>query len=75
MGFSDSTIRDAWTRSGGKCEKCGKTLAQNNHKEGEWGAWEAHHIKAKKDGGADTLSNCKILCLDCHKETKSYGSH
>ena len=75
MGFSDITLLKAWARADGKCESCGKTLAWSNHEEGEWGAWEAHHIKAQKDGGENTLSNCKILCLDCHKKTKSDGSH
>lgn len=75
MGFSESVIDRAWVRADGKCEKCGKSLARNNHSEGQWGAWEAHHVKAQKDGGEDSLSNCKILCLDCHKNTKSYGNH
>lgn len=36
---------------------------------------EAHHIKAKADGGSDDISNCKILCIPCHKNTESYGKH
>lgn len=75
MGFSDSVIEQAWERSGGYCEKCGKMLVHDNHEEGERGAWEAHHIKAQSDGGKDILSNCRILCLDCHKRTRSYGRH
>ena len=31
--------------------------------------------KAIKDGGDNTLSNCKVLCLDCHKNTATYGQH
>lgn len=75
MGFSKEVIDRAWKRADGKCERCGKDLSYSNHSEGEMGAWEAHHIKAQNDGGDDRLSNCKILCLDCHKNTKSYGSH
>lgn len=75
MGFPESVINDAWERACGHCESCGKELVKANHDEGQRGAWEAHHIKAKKDGGTDRLSNCKILCLDCHKKTSSYGSH
>lgn len=75
MGFSKDIIDQAWDHAGGKCESCGKQLVYDNHEEGKRGAWEAHHKKAQKDGGDDTLSNCKILCLDCHKKTDSYGSH
>lgn len=55
---------DAWNRAKGKCEACGKQLVYNNRSEGERGAWEAHHIKAQKDGGTNSLSNCKILCSE-----------
>lgn len=84
MAFSKETINAAWERSGGKCEcarithnhtgRCNKTLSfENRGKEGAWGAWEAHHKTAVSSGGADTLSNCENLCLDCHKKTRSYG--
>lgn len=84
MAFSQETINEAWNRSGGKCEcnrtlhshsgRCNKTLSFSNRgKEGAWGAWEAHHKVAVSSGGKDTLSNCEILCLECHKGTGSYG--
>lgn len=84
MAFSNDTILAAWKRAGGKCEcrrishshgaRCNKTLSFGNRgKDGAWGAWEAHHITAVSSGGSDSLSNCEILCLDCHKQTKSYG--
>lgn len=75
MAFSQSTIDIAWKRAGGRCEKCGKQLVYANHEDGERGAWEAHHKKAVKDGGSDDLGNCQILCLSCHRATRSYGSH
>ncbi len=75
MAFSLDVKLEAWKRAGGHCERCGKQLAWANHKEGEWGAWEAHHKVAVASGGQDTLSNCKVLCLDCHKKTYTYGSH
>lgn len=75
MAFPKSVIDKAWDRADGHCETCGKQLVYDHHEEGERGAWEAHHIKAQKDGEDNSLSNCKILCLDCHKNTKSYGSH
>lgn len=84
MAFSNVTILAAWERAGGKCEcsrishghnaRCNKTLSSNNRgKDGAWGAWEAHHKTAVACGGSDSLSNCEILCLDCHKKTASYG--
>ena len=85
MAFSQSVIKQAWDRAGGKCEcrrktcghgaRCNKQLVWENHSEGERGAWEAHHVTAVASGGSDTLSNCEILCLDCHKNTRSYGIH
>lgn len=76
MPFSDDVIRQAWQRAGGRCEctrtthghpgRCNKVLIlENRDREGN-GAWEAHHITAD---GPDTLSNCEILCWDCHKRT------
>ena len=74
MAFSNETVVAAFRRANGKCETCGKTLCfENRGKEGAWGAWEAHHITAVERGGSDGLSNCKILCLACHKKTKTYG--
>lgn len=80
MAFPESVVRDAWNRSGGKCEckrknhghigRCSKTLRwASRGTEGAYG-WEAHHIVA---GGPDTLSNCEILCQPCHKKTQTYG--
>lgn len=85
MPFSEEVKRKAWERAGGRCEckrvscghpyRCNKQLIYTNHNEGERGAWEAHHIVAEINGGSNTLSNCEVLCLDCHKNTKSYGRH
>ena len=74
-GFSEGVKRKAFNRAKGRCEGCGKLLSYDNHEEGQRGAWEAHHKKAIKDGGDNTLSNCKVLCLDCHKNTATYGQH
>ena len=73
MAFSEETKDLIFQRAGGKCERCGKQLARNNHFEGEWGAWEAHHKTAVKSGGSDAPSNGEALCLDCHKKTRTYG--
>ena len=82
--FSQETIDKAWKRSGGHCEctrqtcghnyRCNKLLNYSHHSEGEIGAWQAHHKVAKASGGLDIVSNCEILCLECHKNTKTYGT-
>ena len=85
MAFSDTTVLAAWQRAGGRCEcgrsncghglsRCGKVLnwyARGN--DYAYGGWEAHHIVPVYRGGSDTLSNCQILCIPCHKNTPSYG--
>lgn len=83
MSFSEKTIQEAWDRSSGKCEckrdsckhtgRCNKELLQKSQgSESEYG-WEAHHISADSADGSDGLSNCEILCQECHKNTQSYG--
>ncbi len=77
MAFSDDTIRRAWNKAGGRCQcrrkthnhryiRCNKQLVFNNRGRTGRGAWEAHH---KSASGGDGLSNCEILCWDCHSKT------
>lgn len=76
MAFPDSVVQQAWQRAGGRCEctrithghgaRCNKQLVWANRGREGRGAWEAHH---RRKGGPDTLSNCEILCWDCHKRT------
>ena len=80
MAFSKSIVEAAWRRSGGKCE-CGRSTCGHGYrcsKALNWfergndkasGGWEAHHKVAVDSGGGDTLSNCEILCIPCHKNT------
>ena len=80
MAFSDDVIKQAWARSGGRCE-CKRITHEHQYrclnllnisargKEG-LGAWEAHHTNS---AGGDSLSNCEILCWSCHKKTQSFG--
>ena len=81
MAFSQENIDRAWSRASGRCEctlkvcehygKCNKELdPQNKAPEKEW---EAHHIVSQDAGGPDSLDNCQILCVKCHKNTRSYG--
>lgn len=81
MAFSQETINQAWQRAGGRCEcvlkncthhgRCNKILDPRNEREGM--KWHAHHIISQDAGGPDSLFNCQILCIDCHKNTGSYG--
>ncbi len=78
MAFSEETVRQAWQRADGKCEctrsahshaygRCSKELVwENRGRESGRGAWEAHHKTSVESGGSDALSNCEILCWDCH---------
>lgn len=67
MAFSEETKQKALARAGNKCEKCGKRVTMLT--------CDAHHKHSVNAGGSDTLSNCQILCTDCHKATKTYGKH
>ena len=77
MAFSEETISKAWIRAGGRCEcrrvfhwhsykRCNKQLVRKNRGREGRGAWEAHH---RSSTGGDGLSNCEILCWDCHSRT------
>jgi len=80
MSFSEDIVKQAWRRSGERCEcrrttcghmgRCNKSLLWNSRGKESEGGWEAHHINAH---GSDSLSNCEILCQSCHKKTGSYG--
>ena len=81
MAFSEDTIKKAWQRADGKCEcrrsshnhpytRCNKELVwENRGRESGRGSWEAHHKTSIQSGGDDSLSNCEILCWDCHSLT------
>lgn len=82
--FSEDVVKAAWVRSRGKCEcmdftRCRHSIVPH-WRELAWNArgddnsmqgWEAHHIDP--DGEPD-LSNCRILCIECHKNTPTYGT-
>lgn len=85
MAFPSNVVLMAWQRAGGRCECCRKTCGHGASRCGRplnWyargndyhsGGWEAHHRTAVAAGGSDTLSNCEILCIRCHKNTGTYG--
>ena len=76
MAFPESVVEEAWQRSGGRCEctrvthghsiPCSSILSKYNRGREGGGEWEALH---RVSGGFDTLSNCHILCWDCHSKT------
>lgn len=77
MAFPQDVVETAFYRAKKCCEcrrkehdhsysRCNKELVwENRGREGK-GCWEAHHINSN---GGDTLSNCEILCWDCHSQT------
>ena len=83
MSFPEEVVTIAWdragpplNRTGGRCERCGKTLSWKNRGiDGAWGAWEAHHKTSVDADGSNTLSNCEILCLNCHKAEQALSSY
>lgn len=57
----DENLRKAAIlRDNYKCQECGKSNCM----------LEAHHIRARKYGGADTIGNLITLCKKCHDKTK-----
>lgn len=57
----DENLRKATIlRDGCKCMECGK---QNT-------TLEVHHIRARRNHGADTIGNLITLCSKCHEKTK-----
>ena len=77
MVFSEHIVKQAWIRSGGRCEcnrmfhghrgRCNKPLLELYRGEVDTEAgWEA----LSKSGSYTDLSDCEILCRDCHKEIR-----
>ena len=85
MAFSEETIRQRfYIYAKGQCE-CERTTHPHSGRcpeRLEWakkgcpstgstkGHWEAHHRVAVASGGDDSLSNCEILCCDCHAKVR-----
>jgi 5-methylcytosine-specific restriction endonuclease McrA len=84
MPFADDIVAAAWQRSNGVCEcmdfpHChhpvvphARPLAfEARGRVGSAQGWELHHIDPM---GLPALANARILCIDCHKRTPSYGT-
>jgi len=83
--FPDEVVESALERAGGRCQ-CERTnsdclrkhnyfrCSENGFTVNNRGTkWETHHKTSQDAGGDDTLSNCEILCLECHTATRTYG--
>jgi hypothetical protein len=57
--FTAAVKMAAWTRAGGKCEKCGLPFGGRRP--------EYHHNQENFFGGTATLENCLCICPRCHK--------
>ena len=83
MAFTDEVVAQAFTRSGGRCEcsraacphsgRCAKTFAKGDRARSDETGWQANHRTASSVREDDSLSNCEILCVPCHKRTGTYG--
>ena len=56
--FTRKTKADAFTRCGGKCQRCGVKLSYGNI--------EFHHDKECTFGGTADIGNCVVVCVPCH---------
>jgi 5-methylcytosine-specific restriction endonuclease McrA len=81
MAFPEDVKRQAFIRSGGRCEctrlghphvgRCQAGIAMATILSPA--TVEFHHLSASAVGGHDGLSNCQALCIPCHRGTASYG--
>jgi 5-methylcytosine-specific restriction endonuclease McrA len=79
LAFSEATKDAAYARSGGRCECTRKDGLHQGYprcptRVTRHGA-QYHHKTAESVGGSDSLANCEVLCLSCHRATDSYGRH
>ena len=58
--FSAKTKRAAWERAGHHCEECSVLIKPENGPEYD------HRIEDYFNGG-NSLDNCRVLCIGCHK--------
>lgn len=63
--FTRKIMSAAWDRCGGQCEKCTAKLFP--------GKYAYDHILPDQLGGEPVLSNCQVLCNNCHAE-KTFGT-
>lgn len=59
VDFTDKQRLEIWFECGGICCKCRRKLRPAKDK------WRADHILPRALGGATSVSNGQVLCLDC----------
>lgn len=69
MAFSQTTKDEALKRAGGRCE-CERGSHPHFGRCGSTYNLEYHHKLAVASGGSDALSNCEVLCNDCHQRVR-----
>ena len=84
--FDNTVVKSRFEQAGGQCE-CTRSDCNPPHEErcpqkfnwedrgtaDNYEAWQAHHWVPQSIGGEDHVTNCRILCVSCHKETESFG--
>jgi RNA-directed DNA polymerase len=57
----------AWLAQEGKCRTCQEIIEETDQ-------WHLHHLKPRKEGGPDILSNLAMVHPDCHRQIHSCGT-
>lgn len=65
--FSEKQQKQVYKNQGCACALC--------HKKFDFNLLEAHHKVAFADGGETTISNCLMICHDCHAEITAKQNH
>lgn len=86
MPFSNSVVQEKFQRVGGRCEcvrtncshpgnpdRCTRKFSFSDRDTADGRGWQANHKISQASGGSDGIANCEILCIPCHKNTRSFG--
>ena len=75
MTFSEAVKREALDRARNICECAGCDRHDSCYLLFLGSGLTTHfdHINPKALGGSDTLENCRVLCVPCHRATPTYG--
>lgn len=65
--FTEKQQAQAYMNQGKKCDICKKPFDIEE--------LEAHHKVAFGDGGETTISNCQMLCKNCHADITAHQNH